>query len=47
LHGVDDLDLKALIGSGDGAGQTGWSCAYDENISLIQMIGGNGCTCAH
>jgi hypothetical protein len=37
LHGVDDLDLKALIGGGDGAGQTGRSCAYDENINRIQM----------
>jgi len=35
LHGVDDLDLKTLVGGGDGAGQTSWPCAYDENVSRI------------
>jgi len=47
LHGVDDLDLKALVSGGDCAGQTGWSCAYYENISLIDARGGDGCTCVH
>jgi hypothetical protein len=45
LHSVDDLDLEALIGGGDGAGQTGRSCTYDENINRIQMSNGSSCAC--
>jgi hypothetical protein len=32
LHGVDEFNLKALVGGSDGAGQAGWSCTDDGDI---------------
>jgi hypothetical protein len=34
LHGVDDFDVKALVGGCDGAGETGGARAYDEDVRL-------------
>jgi hypothetical protein len=38
LHGVDEFDLKALTGGSDGAGQTGWTCAYYEDICWVAVL---------
>jgi hypothetical protein len=33
LHGVDDLDVKALAGCGDGRGQSGWTSSDYQDIT--------------
>ena len=37
-QGVDEFDLKALVDGDDGAGQTGWTCAYYEEICWVAAI---------
>ncbi len=34
LHGVDDFNVKAVVGGGDGGGETGWSRADDGDVRL-------------
>jgi hypothetical protein len=36
LHCVDDFDVKALMGSGDSAGEAGWACSNDDDVALAR-----------